>query len=213
MYTGLNKFVSILVYLTILFFAVSAYSKTSAIPNTPANLRITGITSAAIYMAWDSVTGATGYDIEKDSVVVDNRTATTYTHGGLASGTQHTYRVRAKNTGGAGAWSAQMPATVALNVQAFGAKGDGVTDDTKAIRDAAAKGLPLWFPKVSAHYRIGGYIWIKNSVYGENRPEIRMYGSDGNPTQSVMYTIFLVKNYSGTGLVIDGLHLNGGWNG
>lgn len=209
MYTNSVK-LSILVSLVILSFTISSYSAT---PTAPANFHIAGITASSISLAWDSVAGATSYDIEKDGVIADNKTAITFTHIGLTSGTQHTYRIRTKNTSGTSAWSTQLQATVAVSVLSSGAKGDGITDDTKAIRDAAAKGLPLWFPKVSVHYRVSGYIQILNSVYGENRPEIRMYGSNGNPDQGITYTIFLIRNYSGSGLVIDGLHLNGGWDG
>lgn len=92
-----------------------------------------------------------------------------------------------------------------------GAKGDGVTDDTAAIRAAAATGKPIWFPATDAFYRITGDIELNNSASGENRPEIRMVGSDGNPDQGNTHTIFVV-NYTGDGMVIENLHLNGGWD-
>ncbi|GEJ58165.1 hypothetical protein AMYX_29060 [Anaeromyxobacter diazotrophicus] len=104
-----------------------------------------------------------------------------------------------------------------VSVLDYGAKGDGVTDDTQALRNAAATGKPLWFPTPSAHYLISGTVELQNSAYGQNRPEIRMApgvqngGTDtDNGNNSVM---FLVRNYQGAGMVIDSLHLNGSWNG
>ncbi len=58
-----------------------------------------------VTLTWDEVTGATGYDIEVDGDVIDNGLDTIYVHSGLMPGTQHTYRVRAKNENGAGDWS------------------------------------------------------------------------------------------------------------
>ena len=55
-------------------------------------------------LKWDSVSGATGYDIEADGIVSSNGAATTYTHRGLQAETSHTYRLRVINAGGTGAW-------------------------------------------------------------------------------------------------------------
>ena len=104
-----------------------------------------------------------------------------------------------------------------VSVRDFGAKGDGVTDDTTAIRAAAATGKPIWFPWTDAHYKITGTIELKDSAFGDaRRPEIRFYGANGDPAnggENNSQNIFLVRNYQGSGMVIDSLHLNGGWNG
>ncbi|WP_248926907.1 glycoside hydrolase family 44 protein [Paenibacillus hamazuiensis] len=47
----------------------------------------------------------TGYDIEVDGAVFANGLTTYYTHSGLTSGSQHTYRVRARDGSTEGAWS------------------------------------------------------------------------------------------------------------
>lgn len=61
--------------------------------------------SSEITVEWEAVPGATGYEIEADSVIVDVGTATTYIHRNLLPNTVHTYRVRAKSGNDVGDWS------------------------------------------------------------------------------------------------------------
>ncbi len=61
--------------------------------------------STSINITWDAVDGATGYEIEVDGNVIDVGNDTSYTHDGLLSNSIHSYRLRAKNTNGAGEWS------------------------------------------------------------------------------------------------------------
>ncbi len=76
----------------------------------PQNITATpGDTSVSLI--WDSVSGASGYDIEENGTVIGSVRAVTYTHGGLTPDTQYTYRIRAVNTAGAGEWSAPVTAT------------------------------------------------------------------------------------------------------
>jgi Pectate lyase superfamily protein len=96
-----------------------------------------------------------------------------------------------------------------VDVTAFGAAGDGVTDDTAAFIKAAATGKNLRVPKPSAHYKLTSKIRVYGSVQGVGMPEIRMYGADGLDGHSM----FELSSYSGTGAVFSGLHLNGGWDG
>ncbi|WP_164779551.1 fibronectin type III domain-containing protein [Paenibacillus kobensis] len=71
---------------------------------------VTGVnvipTSNDITINWTAVTGASsGYDVEIDGVVVSSAAAS-YVKNGLTADTDHSVRVRAKNSGGAGDWSA-----------------------------------------------------------------------------------------------------------
>ena len=85
-----------------------------------------------------------------------------------------------------------MPATTvktrgAINVTAYGAKGDGTTDDTNPIRAAAAaaasKGVPLYFPAPPAWYRTTNIVTVTNGVpliYGDGPASlIRCEHADG----------------------------------
>lgn len=60
-----------------------------------------------IKVFWEDVTGADGYDIEVDGVVFED-VSSPYMHKGLLEGTEHTYRLRAKNTSGCGLWSDEI---------------------------------------------------------------------------------------------------------
>jgi hypothetical protein len=75
------------------------------LPAIPGNVVVSSAVNSII-VTWDEVTGATGYDIEVYGTAIDNGTKTTYTHTGLNPNLQQTYRVRAKNSSGAGKWSA-----------------------------------------------------------------------------------------------------------
>lgn len=76
-------------------------------PASPASLIATA-TDRTVTVSWEAVNGASGYDIEADGAILNNDTATAYTHTGLNPGTPHTYRVRAKNEGGPGNWSSPI---------------------------------------------------------------------------------------------------------
>ncbi|WP_139489388.1 glycoside hydrolase family 44 protein [Brevibacillus dissolubilis] len=71
----------------------------------PSNVRATA-TADTITVTWDKLQEEiTGYDIEVDGNVIDAQTNLSYTHSNLVSGSQHTYRVRAKDGSTAGQWS------------------------------------------------------------------------------------------------------------
>jgi hypothetical protein len=75
------------------------------LPDIPANIR-TGSTSTSVSIDWDSVRGATGYEIFAFNTTVDNGASTHYVDSGLDPNTQYTYKIRAKNSSGNGKWSA-----------------------------------------------------------------------------------------------------------
>lgn len=70
----------------------------------PTNLVITP-SAISIDLAWKNVLGADSYDIALHEQVISDITQTTYTLTGLASGTPHIVKVRAKNASGTGSWS------------------------------------------------------------------------------------------------------------
>jgi hypothetical protein len=93
-------------------------------PSAPLNVTATA-TSNSINVKWDVAATSTGYDIELDGIINDNSTSTSYTHTNLVPSTQHSYRVRGKNAGGVGEWSAtinkyteQVDPNVPVNIDA-----------------------------------------------------------------------------------------------
>ncbi|WP_066494850.1 fibronectin type III domain-containing protein [Abyssisolibacter fermentans] len=70
----------------------------------PRNIRAEDRTTNSIKMKWDAVEAVVGYEIEVDSVVIDNGTSTTYNHTGLNPSEEHIYKVRAKE----GSWSEEV---------------------------------------------------------------------------------------------------------
>jgi hypothetical protein len=63
----------------------------------PANLTVTIISPTQLDISWDAATGATGYDLERDGVIISEYQPTTsYSDTGLTEGTTYTYRVRSQ---------------------------------------------------------------------------------------------------------------------
>lgn len=99
-----------------------------------------------------------------------------------------------------------------VDVTRFGAKGDGIADDTAAFRAAAATGKGLRIPRPPDHYKLTGRVDVRGSVVGDgSMPEIRMYGATGSRDHA--QTMFALDGYDGPGVVFRGLHLNGQWDG
>ena len=62
----------------------------------PENLIATAVSTSQINLSWDEVTGASGYDVERNGVVIAwDVVPTAYQDTGLTASTSYTYRVRA----------------------------------------------------------------------------------------------------------------------
>lgn len=76
----------------------------TAAPAVPQGLAAVADGPNRIVVSWSLSQGATGYDLLVDGTLVGGA-ASPYLHKGLATGSTHTYRVRAVNDGGSSAWS------------------------------------------------------------------------------------------------------------
>ncbi len=75
----------------------------------PSNINISK-TLTSIIITWNSVSEASEYEVEADGIIVSNLVDTSYTQKGLIPNSQHSYKIRAKNTGGSSEWSPQINA-------------------------------------------------------------------------------------------------------
>ncbi|WP_371927449.1 discoidin domain-containing protein [Lentzea sp. HUAS12] len=72
-------------------------------PSAPGGLTSTGTTSNSVSLQWTAATdnvGVTGYEVLRNGSVVGTPAGTTFTDTGLASGTQFTYTVKARDAAG-----------------------------------------------------------------------------------------------------------------
>ena len=115
----------------------STLSTVSTLPNppgVPGGIAQTK-TNTAVTITWSPVNGATGYDVEADGRVVDVKNKTTFAAGGLTPNSQHTYRVRAKNAGGASDFSQPLSVKTLPNIPGIpeNFKISSVTPDTITV--------------------------------------------------------------------------------
>lgn len=73
-------------------------------PSVPLNIQTMPM-QTDITVTWDTVAHADSYDVEADGAVIGNSNQTTFIHQGLQPLTDHKYRIRAVNSGGASQWS------------------------------------------------------------------------------------------------------------
>lgn len=71
------------------------------VPNTPTNLNVSAVTSTTLRLTWGLVTGATGYNVYRDNVLVASNTPTTeLLVTGLLPGNSYAFKVSAVNVAG-----------------------------------------------------------------------------------------------------------------
>jgi len=66
----------------------------TATSGAPTGLTATPVSSSQINVAWNAVSGATGYDVERNSVIVASPATNSYSDTGLVPNTSYSYRVR-----------------------------------------------------------------------------------------------------------------------
>ncbi|MDQ0406056.1 glycoside hydrolase family 18 protein [Streptomyces sp. NBC_01723] len=80
------------------------------VPSAPAGLSVSGTTSSTASLAWNAVSGATGYNIYRGGTKVTAVTGTSATVTGLAAATSYSFQVTAVNAAGESAKSAAVTA-------------------------------------------------------------------------------------------------------
>ncbi|MEV7200984.1 chitinase [Streptomyces griseoluteus] len=80
-------------------------------PASPGGLAVSGTTSSSVSLAWNTVSGATGYNVYRDGAKVTAVSGTSATVTGLAASTSYSFQVTATNSAGESAKSATVSAT------------------------------------------------------------------------------------------------------
>ncbi|MEU5091205.1 glycoside hydrolase family 18 protein [Streptomyces sp. NPDC021356] len=91
------------------------------VPAAPGGLAAGATTSSSVTLSWNTVAGATGYNVYRDGTKVSAVTGTSATVTGLTASTAYSFQVTATNTAGESAKSATVTATTA----GTGGGGDG----------------------------------------------------------------------------------------
>ncbi|MPY60409.1 chitinase [Streptomyces spongiae] len=81
------------------------------IPSAPTAVSVSGSTSSSVSLAWNTVSGATGYNVYRGGTKVQAVTGTSATVTGLAASTSYTFQVTATNAAGESARSATVTGT------------------------------------------------------------------------------------------------------
>lgn len=70
------------------------------VPGAPDGLTVSGTSSSSVSLAWNAVSGATGYNVYRDGTKVTAVTGTSATVTGLAASTSYSFQVTATNSAG-----------------------------------------------------------------------------------------------------------------
>ncbi|MEU6801734.1 chitinase [Streptomyces neyagawaensis] len=81
------------------------------VPSAPTGLTVSGTTSSSVSLAWNAVSGATGYHVYRNGTKVQAVSGTSATVTGLAASTSYTFQVTAVNAAGESARSATVTGT------------------------------------------------------------------------------------------------------
>ncbi|MEV6016876.1 MULTISPECIES: glycoside hydrolase family 18 protein [unclassified Streptomyces] len=99
------------------------------VPATPAGLAVSSTTSSSVSLAWNTVSGATGYNVYQGGSKVQAVTGTSATISGLTASTAYSFQVSATNSAGESAKSSAVTGTTT----ASGGGGGGGTVPAHAV--------------------------------------------------------------------------------
>ncbi|MEU8983748.1 glycosyl hydrolase family 18 protein [Streptomyces sp. NPDC048309] len=85
------------------------------VPATPAGLAVSSTTSSSVSLSWNTVSGATGYNVYQGGTKVQAVTGTSATVSGLAASTSYSFQVTATNSAGESAKSSAVTGTTSAS--------------------------------------------------------------------------------------------------
>lgn len=128
-------------------FSITIDAALSPPSSAPGSTVATAVSSSQIDVSFAAVSGAEGYDIERDSEAtpLDLGNVLAYSHTGLAAESPHSYRVRAYNAAGDGPWSASFGGDT-TGAEAVAVKGAMITLYADSTPQASITGIrALWW--------------------------------------------------------------------
>ncbi|MEW2162562.1 glycoside hydrolase family 18 protein [Streptomyces sp. NPDC007084] len=95
------------------------------VPAAPGGLGVSSTTSSSVSLAWNTVSGATGYNVYQAGAKVQSVSGTSATVSGLAASTSYSFQVTATNAAGESAKSAAVTGTTTASSGGGGGGGGG----------------------------------------------------------------------------------------
>ncbi|MEU6239851.1 glycoside hydrolase family 18 protein [Streptomyces sp. NPDC047024] len=83
------------------------------VPSAPGGLAVSGTTSSSVSLSWNTVSGASGYNVYRDGAKVASASGTSATVSGLSPSTSYSFQVTAVNSAGESVKSSTVTATTA----------------------------------------------------------------------------------------------------
>ena len=137
------------------------------VPSTPTGVTATTLSSSSISVSWNSVSGATSYDVyyeigsSSTKNFAGNTTNTSYTHSGLTASTTYYYYIKAKNSAGESGYSSFDSATTSSS-----GGGTSVPSTPTGVYATAQSSSSISISWSSVSGATGYYIYRSSSASG-----------------------------------------------
>jgi len=92
-------------------YATSGSFTVISTPSSPSGVSASAQSTSSILISWNSVSGASSYDVYRNGSYLTNTSSTSYTNSGLSASTNYCYTIYAKNSCGSSSASSQSCTT------------------------------------------------------------------------------------------------------
>lgn len=123
--------------------SITVTTAAPAAPSTAPVLSSSSKTSTSISLSWNTVTGADTYELQRDTVTIQNTSAITLDDTGRTPNTEYSYRVRGVNGTGPGPWSNVLAVTTEMETYSGTALLSGAGSFALAAGDKFSSGSGL----------------------------------------------------------------------
>lgn len=141
----------------------TATARFLSLPDTPGNFSAIGIFSNKIDLSWNSVTSATYYELERDSLPLFSGLLTSYSDVFLEPGTVYNYRLGAGNETGLGAYS-ELSNLITIPDQVGNTNVSDITTASSLVSWTGVKGVSNY----NIHVSDGQRLTVSAATYAQN---------------------------------------------